>query len=155
MDEVLRAEIENRLENWGAWARSGSGGHGACGSAERRYVPPRDDDNTRAERQAREPIMVVDAELIEQAVLGVGRRNPTARKLLVMRYVEQAPIMAMAKSLNVRPMLVEPYVLSAQGAVLGQIDLLKRSSRGDGWLRARRADRICTEGYPLNAEPAP
>jgi hypothetical protein len=149
MDETQRADINNRLWNWGAWARSGSGlGTRACGSAERKYIAPRDDDNTRADR-IREPINVPDAERVEKAVCSV--RDKRMRKLMVLHYVDMAPPITLAKLLNVRPMLVEPAILTAQGAVMYWLEHAPIRAG----LQSRRKSNMYQETAPQNVSSAP
>lgn len=124
MDDVQQASLVRRMWNWGAWARSGSSAAGHCGSAERFYVPPRDDDNTRAESLAREPILVVDAERVERAVAAVKRRAPRFGKLMVMEYVEQRPEIEKAKALNVSPRMVQPSLITGLRMVMAALDRL-------------------------------
>ena len=124
MDERQQLDLERELDNWGAWARAGLSGPGTCASAESRYVPPRDDDGTRAARLACEPIRVADAERIERAVLQL--RTKWQQQLLVMVYVHRAPQVDLARYLNVRPMLVRPATI----AVLGQLQYVLEHTKG-------------------------
>lgn len=116
MDSAERAEIERRLDNWAAWARGGfNAGPGRCGSAEGRYLPPRDDEGDRLKQSSRPPIDVRDAERVEYCVLRI--RNRVERELLVWWFVQHRDKTYLAKRLNVRPMLVEAYVWKAVGAL--------------------------------------
>lgn len=119
MPTTHEAALEARLENWGRWNRNGSGG-GRCGSAEGRYVPPRDEEGERAERLARLPVDGPDAEAIEEAVCSLRIRR--ARVLLKRVYVLRHDKLVLARWLNVPPLLVRPAVLMAQGALQARLD---------------------------------
>lgn len=120
MDKQQEIELDRRLRNWAAWSRSGMGARATCGSAERRFVPPRDDDETRADVIAREPINVTDAELLERALLRLQRWID--RKLLTRYYLNGDDDKSLASFLNCRPFMVRPYLLMAMGSLQCVID---------------------------------
>lgn len=102
-------EIERRLENWGAWARSRAGGGFAsgCSSAERRYVAPRDPEGVRLVETSREPIVIGDAEVIEAALLKLKR--PVDRALLVATFSDRFTTFTIASMFKIKPRLVRPH----------------------------------------------
>lgn len=153
MDEVKHAELERRLDNWGAWARGGyNTGPRRCGSAEGRYLPSRDDEGERLEQSARIPINVQDAERVEHCLLRI--RNRLERRLLVWWFVEHRDKVYLARKLNVPPKLVEPYVLKAMYALQYHLDHEPQSDRrqGKGLQSAKRSNMY--ESTSLNAGTA-
>lgn len=81
--------MDQRCWNWGRWAGGGGlGAPGCCGSAERRYVPPRDDSEVRRERISRIPVDILDAEVVEAAIVNLQDRR--SRRFLVLHYVQHA-----------------------------------------------------------------
>lgn len=75
-------QLEARLANWRVWWShfdSGSAGQRSCGSAERRYVAPRPDDE-KAAAKAISNVDIADAEQIHEA-MGMLEWNPTRRFL--------------------------------------------------------------------------
>ena len=90
LDDLVAAvdyrQTDERLENWGRWAGGGLGGAAnTCGSAEKRWVPPRADEEK--VRRSGAPIDVQDAELIERAICALP--SPSLRTVLVWRYALQ------------------------------------------------------------------
>lgn len=136
MDETSFQKLDARLDNWGAWARSGVGSApGRCGSAEGRYLPPRDDDGERLDRSARPSVDVADAEFMEQCILKL--RTGLQRRVLAEWYVRQADKIRLAKMINCAPMMVRPYLLGVMGALQyhlehtpGQVLSNRRMKRG-------------------------
>lgn len=156
MDEQQRMNLTERFWNWGAWARVGSGGGGACASAERRYQAPRDDEGERLARIARMPIDVADAELMERCILRL--HDPMDRKVLVWRYVDQWRDLEIARGLKTRPRLVEPRVLSIQGRVQFHLDHEPNQVRAERRMRRGLHSMSGSNMYPkdpLNEVTAP
>lgn len=115
MDKQQQAFLELRLDNWGAWARSGSGASaGRCGSAEGRYIREKLDEE-RFEKSSREPINLKDAEAVEHGLLKMNEQ----RDRLVLRewYCYRRDAVSIAGMLKIRPMLVDPARIKALGSL--------------------------------------
>ena len=112
-------ETERRVWNWGRWACSAEGGVHSCASAERRYVPPRADE-AEAEKKAREPLDVRDAERVELAITRM--RFGQHRRLLVDFYCWRLPKQRLLKKYSTTQDLLDAARWSALGAVSCQLE---------------------------------
>lgn len=122
MDKAQQVALELRLENWGAWNRTGDHER-ECGSAERRYDGGSADEEksqTLLDRLARGSINVADAELIERAILTL--RRASSRRFLVYTYVRQMPNVIIARDFRIAPMMVRPHLLMILGALQYRLD---------------------------------
>ena len=122
MDEMQRERLEQDLRNWGAWARSGSSVQGTCGSAERRYIPLRDDDNTRGEQQALMPIRRGAAELMDAAISKL--RDADHRAIVKLQYYDRYDLTTIAAHFNVAVMMLKARRLIALSGLQQQIDCM-------------------------------
>lgn len=152
MDKQQEIELDRKLHNWAAWARSGLGGRFTCGSAERRYVPPRDDDETRADVIAREPINVGDAELIERALLRLQRHID--RELLKRFYLDSHDDKRLAAFLGCRPFMVRPHLLMAMGSLQCVIDHMPIEGHAARGLQSKKRSNMY-QLPPTKEAPAP
>lgn len=132
MTEEQQIRLEARCQNWGRWSRGGRGGASTCGSAEGRYVGPRDDGDARADRLAVEQLDPLDAEVIEKAVCML--RVERARLLLRMVYVQRKDKLSLARWLNVGTVLVRPAIVMALGALQARLERMP--------IRTRDSDRM-------------
>lgn len=134
MTKDQQEKLEGRLDNWGRWNRARGSSPGRCGSIESRHVAERDPEATRIEHLTQAPIDNLDAEVIEAAV--VALRIGRARELLRRVYVQRKDKLALARWLNVSPMLVQPAVIMAVGALQARVDRLPIETRDS--VRMRR-----------------
>ncbi len=121
MDAGQIADVERRLENWGRWAR-GEGGNASpntCASAERLYVPPREDEQ-RLIASAAEPVNARDAVKVEAAVVRVKRQLD--RKFLIEWYVYQTNPYEIARRHQIETDLLRANVLRLIGAVFYHLE---------------------------------
>ncbi|MDP3208421.1 MAG: hypothetical protein Q8M65_04660 [Rhodoglobus sp.] len=135
MDEVQVKHLETRLQNWAAWSRSGSSVQGTCASAERRYVPPRDDDETRARLLGREPIWFGDAELVDAAVARL--READLKQMITLQYLDRYDIASMAGFYRTTVMMLRARRLTAFSALQDILD-----SMADHIVKSKRASRM-------------
>ncbi len=148
MDKAEQVQLEVRLDNWGAWARSGlGGGAGRCGSAEGRYIREKADEE-RFEKSARVPIDMLDAEAVEKGLLALGdwRDRDVLRDWYCWRKDEKQ----IAAKLHMRPFMVNPARIKALAALQYRLDI----SRMSGYCRKGLSSNKY-EGHPTKASPAP
>jgi hypothetical protein len=87
LNEAQFARMEERLQNWGQWARTGGAGKGHCGSVEHRYIAEKLGEGEQAVHRTPRAVDAIDAELIEDAVSALKCR--AARFFLMAAFVEQ------------------------------------------------------------------
>ena len=132
MTEGELAKIEARLNNWGRWAFSGSGGgKGHCCSAEYRYVPEKLGDGEQAVHRTPMPVDALDAELVEEAVTRMT--NARARLFLKEVYVYQVCRSNLESMFRLYGQMLEAYrirVLQLAGeAIVSQEVVLVRKGK--------------------------
>lgn len=123
-------ETERRVWNWGRWAGASEGGIHECASAERRYVPPRPDE-IEAEKKARAPLDVRDAERVELAITRL--RFAQHRRLVVEFYCYREPKRKLMRQLGIyQDEVFDALRWSALGAVsrlLEAVDAIEDAKR--------------------------
>lgn len=123
MEPAEIVETERRLENWGRWARGEHTHRGAspgtCGSAERMYTPPREDEQ-RFENSARDPVNTRDAERVEAAVVTL-KRAPD-RRFLMDWYVYRMHPVVMGHRHKMPLLLVGANAIRLVGAVFYHLE---------------------------------
>lgn len=102
--------VDDRLENWGRWARSGGRGGSPLGSAEGRYRPER---VTEGEEQTRRtPSVSIDeseASAVDRAIAPANGFPAHWTRMLLAAYVWQAnrPVVCRAGGINPRELTFE------------------------------------------------
>lgn len=125
MTETDLAKTEDRLWNWGRWARQNDQAPGRCASAEGRYLPPRLAEGETAAHRTPMPIDVLDAELIERAVVAIPHHR--SRKYLVLRYVRRFDRELLRRRVRLDAALIEGF----HRRVVADLVELVRSMHGD------------------------
>lgn len=100
LNEAQFARMEERLQNWGQWARLGGGGKGHCASVEYRYVAEKLGEGEQAVHRTPRALDPVDAELVEAAVTALRCRG--ARYFLRLAFVEQYTRLTLQREFRLR-----------------------------------------------------
>ena len=100
MREVEVAHLESRLSNWRDWFLfyGGGGELAECGSAERRFVTPRVDEEAVAQRNV-DLTDVADAEIVHKAMIALPWHP--VRIFLHAWYAKTIPVRALKKVVKV------------------------------------------------------
>lgn len=118
--EPERDRLEQRMWNWARYSMgSEKYSPGRCGSAEGQYERPREDEE-RFLRSAQEPVDILDAGRIEEAVTRLKR--PSWRAFLVSWYCYRAHPIVMARRFKTAELLLMPVLWGILGAVQYHLD---------------------------------
>lgn len=122
-----RDRLEERMRNWARYnVGRESFSPGRCGSAEGRYEPVREDEQ-RFLRSAQEPIDILDAGRIEDAVVRLKR--PSWRRFVVSWYCYRAHPVVMARRFKVPELMLIPQLWGILGAIQYHLDHMPVVSR--------------------------
>lgn len=128
MNAAQQKDLENRLDNWGDWARSCSGiqTRHRCGSAEGRYLTPADADTQEAKR-ASKCVDHADAEAIEAGVSKL--KTERYRRWLGAWYVERANPEWFRRREGIQPFMLRCRIVEAVGGLQAVLDAMDRAER--------------------------
>jgi hypothetical protein len=123
---AARTRLELRMWNWARYTVDSPGdGKGVCGSAEKYYTPPREDEE-RFVRSAM-PIDVADALRIEDAVARLSK--PAQRSFLVSWFCYRSLPEIMARRFRVPELMLGHYLWLILGAVQHHLDHMPVAAR--------------------------